>query len=69
MVSGLKAADYEGRLKELGMISLEERRHQADMLYIYKVLTGREDVDKDQWFTIASETAAERPELRHIDSM
>ena len=69
MASGLKAADYEGRLKELGMISLEERRHQADMLYIYKVLTGREDVDKDQWFTIASETAVERPELRHIDSM
>ena len=57
MVSGLKAADYEGRLKELGMFSLEERRHQADMLYVYKVLTGRENVDKDQWFTMASETA------------
>ena len=57
MVPGLKAADYDGRLKELGMFSLEERRHQVDMLYVYKVLTGRENVDKDQWFTMASETA------------
>ena len=34
MVSGLKSADYEERLKELGMTTLEERRHQADMLYV-----------------------------------
>ena len=54
MVSGLKSADYEGRLKELGITTLEERRHQADMLYVYKVLTGREDVDKCQWFTMAT---------------
>ena len=57
MVSGLKSADYEGRLKELGITTLEERRHQADMLYVYKVLTGREDVDKCQWFTMATEAA------------
>ena len=56
MVSGLRSADYEGRLKKLNMTSLEERRHQADMQYVYKVLTGREDVDRDQWFTMASES-------------
>ena len=48
MVSGLRSDDYEERLKE--------RRHQADMQYVYKVLTGRKDVDKDQWFTMASES-------------
>ena len=56
MVSGLRSVDYEGRLKELNMTSLEERRPQADMQYVYKVLTGREDVDRDQWFTMASES-------------
>ena len=56
MVSGLRSVDYERRLKELNMTSLEERRHQADMQYVYKVLTGREDVDRDQWFTMASES-------------
>ena len=57
MVSGLKAADYEGRLLELGMTTLEERRHQADMLQVYKILTGKEDVNKEEWFTMASEAA------------
>ena len=56
-VSGLKSANYEDRLKELDITTLEERRHQADMLYVYKVLTGREDVDKGQWFTMAAEAA------------
>ena len=56
MVSGLRSDDYEERLKELNMTSLEERRHQADMQYVYKVLTGRKDVDKDQWFTMTSES-------------
>jgi hypothetical protein len=30
MVSGLKAHTYEARLRELGLATLEERRHQAD---------------------------------------
>ena len=57
MVSGLKSADYEERLKELGMTTLEERRHQADMLYVYKILTGRENVDRSEWFTMAAEAS------------
>ena len=57
MVSGLKAADYKGRLLELGLTTLEERRHQADMLQVYKILTGKEDVNKEEWFTMASEAA------------
>ena len=39
------------------MTTLEERRHQADMQYVYKVLTGLEEVDKCQWFSMASEAA------------
>ena len=31
MVSALNSADYNERLKELGMTTLEERRHQADI--------------------------------------
>ena len=55
MVSGLKSAEYEERLMELDMTTLEERRHQTDMLYVYKILNGREDVDKANWFSMASE--------------
>ena len=65
MVSGLKSASYEERLTELGMTTLEERRHQADMQYVYKILTGREDVDKGQWFTMASEAARNTRVMDH----
>ena len=34
MVSGLKSAEYKERLKELDITTLEEKRHQADMLYV-----------------------------------
>ena len=60
MVSGLKSANYEDRLRELDITTLEERRHQADMLYVYKVLTGREDIDKGQWFTMRTRTASHK---------
>ncbi len=38
MVSGLKAHTYEDRLKELGLTTLEEKRHQADMAQTYKIV-------------------------------
>ena len=35
------------------MTTLEERRHQADMTMMFKVLKGVEDVDMADWFTVA----------------
>ena len=35
MVSGLAEQDYEGRLLELDMVTLEERRHQTDMAQVH----------------------------------
>jgi hypothetical protein len=49
MVSGLRSREYEDRLKELGMTTLEERRHQADMLNMFKTTTG-EQPDQAGWF-------------------
>ena len=37
------------------MTTLEERRHQADMAMVYKVLTGKDQVDPAEWFTMAGE--------------
>jgi hypothetical protein len=35
MVSGLKGKTYEDKLVELGLPTLEERRHQTDMLQTF----------------------------------
>jgi hypothetical protein len=65
MVSGLEGRDYESRLLELGMVTLEERRHQIDMVQTYKILHGKDKVRREEWFTMASES--ERPTRLNAD--
>ena len=55
MVSGLISSDYHERLAELGMETLEERRHRMDMAQVYKIVTGEDKVDRDTWFTYNGE--------------
>ncbi len=53
IVSGLKGATYEEKLEELEMLTLKQRRHQADMVQVFKILHGHDNVDKGQWFNMA----------------
>ncbi len=57
MVSGLKGKDYNQKLLELGLTTLEERRHQADMIETFKIVRGFDKVDRDTWFHKASQSA------------
>jgi hypothetical protein len=50
MVSSLKATDYDQRLKELGLSTLKERRHQANMQMVHKILHRENDLDPRIWF-------------------
>ncbi len=50
MVTGLEGQTYEERLAELGMFSLAERRHQADMIQVFKIVHGYDHVDSAHWF-------------------
>jgi hypothetical protein len=54
MVSGLTSHTYEEKLAELGMLTLAERRHQLDMLQMYKVLHNKDTVNSDDWFDMAA---------------
>jgi hypothetical protein len=53
MVSGLKGGTYHEKLLELGMVTLEERRHQLDMMQTYKIVKGLDKVKEDTWFVRA----------------
>jgi hypothetical protein len=53
MVSGVQAKDYEGRLRELGHLTLEEKRHQLDMRQVHRILSGKDRVESDTWFKMA----------------
>jgi hypothetical protein len=50
---------YEEKLRELGLCTLEERRHQLDMTQTFKILKGVDKVNKSTWFTPASERTSE----------
>ena len=57
MVSLLRSQEYEERLKELELTTLKERRHQADMAMVHRILTGKDNVDPAEWFNQASDNA------------
>jgi hypothetical protein len=43
------------KLLELGLPTLEERRHQADKIQTFKIVRGIDRVDYNMWFQLASE--------------
>ena len=45
MVIELGSMVYEERLEALGLITLESRRKRGDLVQIYKIFKGAEDVD------------------------
>jgi hypothetical protein len=67
MVSGLQGHDYESRLKELGLTTLSERRHQADMLMMFKVANRQGQLDEAGWFEPLPPMAARM--RRHADPL
>ena len=56
MVSGLSGQEYEDRLAELGLQTLEERRHQADMCLMHKIMHSEGGLNHEVWFTKASDS-------------
>jgi hypothetical protein len=53
MISGLAATSYEGKLAELGLESLENRRKNADLYTMHKLVQkihGVGEMDISDWF-------------------
>jgi hypothetical protein len=60
MVSGLRSAGYEDRLRELGLTTLEELRHRADMLQMFKIINGAGGLEITDWFELPTAAARTR---------
>jgi septal ring factor EnvC (AmiA/AmiB activator) len=51
----LEQAEYEQRLKELGLTTLEERRLQSDMLYMYIICHEKDGTVRGDCFLLSAE--------------
>ena len=53
LVMGMKKLRYEERLDRLGLTTLEKRRERGDLIETFKLLTAREGVGYEQFFSLA----------------
>ena len=49
-VKGMKNKEYTERLRELGLTTLKRRRIRGDLIETYKILSGKENVNRDTFF-------------------
>ena len=53
VVPGLRNMTYDERLKELGLLRLEDRRIRGNMIETYKIISGKEDINSGLFFKMA----------------
>ena len=53
MVSDVRGKSYEDRLKQLHLTTLETRRIRGDLIEVFRILKGFEDVDASKFFVKA----------------
>ena len=55
MIQGVQRSDYENKLEELGLTTLEERRTRGDVIQTFKIIRGIDNVEYSTWFKFISE--------------
>jgi hypothetical protein len=51
LVTAIRDRPYEERLRVLGLTTLEERRRRGDLIQVYKMMTDKTTLDKEEFFT------------------
>ena len=64
-VQGLRATDYLGRLAELGIMSMENRRMYLDLIETFKIIKSYNNVDCSEYFMLNRDVT--RPSTRSND--
>ena len=60
LVPEIRELDYDSRLVSLGLTSLVERRRRGDLIEVFKIMHGFDDLDRSQFFTLKSEVHEHR---------
>ena len=60
LIPALKKYNYIDRLKKLGLMTLQIKRVRGDMIQVYKIMTGKDKIDREQLFQLADSNYALR---------
>jgi hypothetical protein len=64
MISGL-TGNYDEKLKQIGLTTLEDQRIWGDCIEVFKILNGHTDVDPGIWFHLTNEVRVDGAITRH----
>ena len=53
LVPALRKYCYEERLQRLGLTTLQRRRERGDLIEVFKIMTGKDKIEKEQFFHLA----------------
>jgi len=53
IIEGCKGLSYEERLKKLKLTTLEERRHRADLIQVFKIINDKAKTYPEDFFTFS----------------
>jgi len=53
MIPGYKDLSYKESLKRCGLTTLEKRRSRGDLSEAYKIITGKESIQRERFLELA----------------
>ena len=66
MISELRDLSYEEQLKEYGSTTLEARRLRGDLIEVFKILNGYENIDRNIFFSLKKDNRTRRHEVKLV---
>jgi ribonucleases P/MRP protein subunit RPP40 len=66
LFSDLRQLDYPSRLRHLNLWSLEEHRHRADLIEVYKTLQGQSHIPPETLLTVSVDSSTHGHSLKLV---
>ena len=64
LIPELSTLSYEQRLERTGLVSLEMRRLRADLIEVFKIVKGLENVDQSVFFNLSEDSRTRGHQLK-----